>query len=426
MNILKEKGIFAFICSNKFIKTQYGEKLRELILNNQFTIYDDLTGHKVFKEAQVDTCVIQIKKSFDEQNQIYVNNTFFIEQSSLNSNSFTFKHPKIFKLREKILNGSTLIKDLDIEINRGILTGLNEVFIIDEKLKNDLIKQDSKNKNLIVPILRGRDITKWKIWDKNLYLIHSINGINLEKEYPALYKYFLKFEESLKKRGDKGKFWYNLRPCKYDSDFIKEKIVYSTISTEPCFIYDNQGYYLNNSAYFMISNSLNLKYLNSLLTSDLLFWYFKDIGTDYGGKAHPYRKIYIEQLPIKLTTPELENEITDLVDTMIKSNKELITHINNFHSILKEKYRINKLSKKLENYYELSLDEFFVEIKKSKVNIKNKNINESLLSDYEINIGLINKKQDEINNLDSKINRIIYGIYNLTEDEINLIENQIN
>ena len=155
-------------------------------------------------------------------------------------------------------------------------------------------------------------------------------------------------------------------------------------------------------------------------------WYFKDIGTDYGGKAHPYRKIYIEQLPIKLTTPELEKEITDLVDDMIKLNKELITHINNFHSILKEKYRINKLSKKLENYYELSLDEFFVEIKKSKVNIKNKNINESLLSDYEINIGLINKKQDEINNLDSKINRIIYGIYNLTEDEINLIENQIN
>ena len=71
LNILKEKGIFAFICSNKFAKAKYGEKLRKLLLKNQLKIYNDFTGIKVFKEASVDTCVIQIKKDFNINTFLY-------------------------------------------------------------------------------------------------------------------------------------------------------------------------------------------------------------------------------------------------------------------------------------------------------------------------------------------------------------------
>ena len=131
-NILKEKGIFAFICSNKFAKAKYGEKLRKLILNFQLKIYDDFTGIKVFKEATVDTCVIQIKKCFEETNEIYVNNEYYMNQNRLNFKSFSFNSPEVLNLRDKILKQGTLIKDLDIQINYGIKTGYNKAFIIDE------------------------------------------------------------------------------------------------------------------------------------------------------------------------------------------------------------------------------------------------------------------------------------------------------
>ncbi|MBE6496246.1 MAG: class I SAM-dependent DNA methyltransferase, partial [Methanobrevibacter thaueri] len=146
MNVLKEKGIFAFICSNKFAKAKYGEKLRKLILENQLKIYYDFTGVKVFKEASVDTCVIQIKKDFKNDNEIYVDNNYYLKQKLLNKNSFTFKSPEVLNLRDKILSLGIPLKDLDVKINRGVLTGFNKAFIIDEETKNRLIKEDSNNK----------------------------------------------------------------------------------------------------------------------------------------------------------------------------------------------------------------------------------------------------------------------------------------
>ena len=79
LKILKDKGIFAFICSNKFAKANYGKKLRKLILENQLKIYNDFTGLKIFKEASVDTCVIQIKKDFIENNEVYVDDEYFMK-----------------------------------------------------------------------------------------------------------------------------------------------------------------------------------------------------------------------------------------------------------------------------------------------------------------------------------------------------------
>lgn len=181
LNILKEKGIFAFICSNKFAKAKYGEKLRKLILENQLKIYNDFTGVKVFKEASVDTCVIQIKKDFKNDNEIYVDNNYYLKQKLLNKNSFTFKSPEVLNLRDKILNQGTLIKDLDIQINYGIKTGFNKAFIIDEETKNKLIIEDSKNKEIIKPLLRGRDINKWRISYKHLYIIFTRRGIDINK-----------------------------------------------------------------------------------------------------------------------------------------------------------------------------------------------------------------------------------------------------
>ena len=425
MKILKDKGIFAFICSNKFAKAKYGEQLRKLILENQLKIFNDFTGINVFKEASVDTCVIQIKKEFMGKNEVFVDDTYYMEQSRLDSNSFIFNSPDVLNLREKISHDGTPIKDLDIEINRGILTGFNEAFIIDEKTKNRLIKEDSNNKEIIKPLLRGRDINKWKIMYKNLYLIHSVDGLDTKNKYPSIYKFLSQYQEKLEKRYDKGRYWYNLRSCKYDDLFEKEKIIYSEIVPEPRFVYDDNKYYMEATGFILNSTEINLKYLVSLLNSKLLFWYFKDIGYNLGGKGFRYKNIFIEQLPIKTTDSYTENILADLIDQILLYNKNFVEETDSFQEFLIEMMDVQKISTKLENYFNLSLNRFLKEVKKQNGNINDENLKDSLIKRYKYSCEKLKQLQSDILILETKMNKMIYSIYNLNEEEIEIIETDL-
>ena len=420
LKILKDKGIFAFICSNKFAKANYGKKLRKLILENQLKIYNDFTGLKIFKEASVDTCVIQIKKDFIENNEVYVDDEYFMKQNKLNSNSFMFNSPQILDLREKIFNQGTLIKDLDIQINRGILTGFNKAFIIDEKTKDKLISEDFNNKEIIKPLLRGRDIDKWRINYDNLYLIHSYDGLNIFDKYPIIYNYLSQYKEKLEKRYDKGKNWYNLRACSYDDLFEKEKIIYSEISRKPQFTYDLNEYYLSNTAYLINSEKINLKYLLGLLNSNVIFWIFKHISYNLGESSYRFIKQFVEQIPIVMDNENLEN-IIFIVDQILLYSKQIKNEKIKMYNLIMQESCNNKLSKKLESFYKLSEKEFLKDIKKI-----NKNINEDeLLKKFNLSKIKINSIISKFDNSNQKLNKLIYKSYKLNTDEIMIIEDDL-
>ena len=167
--------------------------------------------------------------------------------------------------------------------------------------------------------------------------------------------------------------------------------------------------------------------MNSLLTSNLLFWYFKYIGTDYGGKAHPYRKIYIEQLPILIPEDkDIEMNLSILADEIIESNKKLIIETNSFYKWLNRTFHIDKLSNKLENYYQLEFDDFLQEIKKKKVDIKQRKTQDLLENEFNESLKIILPLLREIDEVDFKINQLVYELYGLNADEIELIETSLN
>ena len=428
MNILKDKGIFAFICSNKFAKAKYGEKLRKLILENQLKIYNDFTGVKVFKEASVDTCVIQIKKDYVNDNEIFVNDEYFMEQNRLDSNSFTFNSPEILNLRDKIFNQGTMIKDLDIQINYGIKTGFNDAFIIDEATKNRLIKEDSNNKEIIKPLLRGRDINKWKIMYKDLYIIFTRRGIEINN-YPSIKKYLSQWKEELtpktktSKSGDKGRKpgpykWYEIQDnVAYYAMFEKEKIIYSTIAPEPRFAYDNKKHFMLDSGFILTSENLNVKYLIALLNSDLLFWYFKDICYSLNTKGYQYKKIFVDQLPIVINE-NYEKEVISTVDEILELSYQIRQYEQKLFLYLYENLGIINLSKKIESFYLLNEKQFLKEIKQ-----KNKSFDEKEL------LNLFNLTKNEIRILNNKfklkndiLNNLVYDIYNLDDSEKRIIK----
>jgi len=439
LNVLKDNGMFSFICSDKFIKAKYGKALRNFILDYSFLKYvnytTDHTGKKVFEDTTTYPCVTVIKKTHPKSDsKIVVNESFEILQSKLDSHTWNLEPSHILDLKEKVYSSSIRLKEIpSLKIRYGVKTGYNKAFIIDDEIKNTLIKQDFKNNEVIKPVVRGRDINAWGINYQNIHIvvIKFGDGIDLESNFPTIYTYLRKYEKNLKNRGQvkNGQHhWLELDnnpSLEYFAEFEKEKIVWSEIVSEPKFTFDDTGLYPEATTFFLTTSGIDLKYLTALLNSKLLFWIFKDICTELRGGYVRYKKVFIEQLPIYLAMSESQKPIIEKADRMLKLNKDLFDEINGFKDWLTLTFKIEKFSKKLDKYYELSFNDLLTELKKKKVDIKHRKDQELLKKEFESSLDNIIPLLHEIDATKNEIDHIIYRLYGLNDYEIEIVENSL-
>ena len=240
----------------------------------------------------------------------------FVEQNRsecdfAGDDSWVILSPIEQSIKSKIEAIGTPLKDWDINIYRGILTGFNEAFIISTDKRNEILSnchsddERKRTEEIIRPILRGRDIKRYSHDWANLWLINSHNGvkgriprINID-EYPAVKAHLDQYWTKIKNRADKGDTPYNLRNCAYLEDFQKPKLVYNDIAQHLSFALSINGEFLNNTAYFISSEDLDLlKYLQQILNSTLMDWYYRTISVQLGEKAVRMFSIYVLKIPI--------------------------------------------------------------------------------------------------------------------------------
>jgi adenine-specific DNA-methyltransferase len=106
----------------------------------------------------------------------------------------------------------------------------------------------------------------------------------------------------------------------YYEEFAKEKIVWGELSDQQKFAYDSDGLYANNTIFFITGK--NLKYLLSILNSELAKWYFNEISTSSGMGTNRWLKYKIEQLPIKNISEQQQMPFINLVDKIIDAKKQ--------------------------------------------------------------------------------------------------------
>lgn len=246
----------------------------------------------------------------------------FIRQNSIlqnfTKNSWCILNPIEQSIKAKIEKIGVPLKDWDIKIYRGILTGCNEAFIIDGATKDALIAQDPKSAEIIRPILRGRDIKRYSYEFADKWLIATHNGtatqerINIE-DYPAVKMHLDSYYAKIAKRDDQGDTPYNLRCCAYWDDFSKQKIVYSEIVREPQFFLDYNGQFFVEATAFLMTGE-HLEYLSILLHSKILTFIFKTYyaGGGLGSEGYRYKKAFLEKLPIPIPTKEIEGNVIHL------------------------------------------------------------------------------------------------------------------
>jgi len=209
LQILKPAGRLSYITSNKWLRAAYGENLREYLLKNtKIEKLIDFDGLKVFDEATVDTSIIQLQNEKNGKQTIPAvrfDKTFNLEKGSiadyfdmnkielqnLTKESWNLISENENAIKQKIEKVGKQIKHWNINIYRGITTGLNEAYVIDKETKEHLISKDKKNKDLIKPLLRGRDIKKYFVSFSDLWLIIIPKGYTI--------KSFLKTEQDLSK-----------------------------------------------------------------------------------------------------------------------------------------------------------------------------------------------------------------------------------
>jgi hypothetical protein len=190
------------------------------------------------------------------------------------------------------------LETLGAKIRLGLATGYNEAFVIDKEKANELIKLDTKNKELIKPILRGRDIFRY-YYKQEKFIILSKNGVDVKNDYPKIYDYLNTFGEKFKKRGAKGKHWTNLRACSFFDDFKKPKIVWIELSDINKFAISNDELYLLNSAYFLIPPvDVDIYFLLGVLNSKLMLFYLRLIANTSGMGTARWINNYVKKFPI--------------------------------------------------------------------------------------------------------------------------------
>ena len=213
--LLKRGGHLCYITSNKWMRAGYGEKTRNfLATKTNPKLLIDFAGVKIFESATVDTNILLFEKAANshhticaitksnDKNNINELSDFVKQNHSVNcfntSDSWVILSPIEQSIKRKIESVGTPLKDWDINIYRGVLTGYNEAFIISTEKRDEILANCNSEKErtctaeIIRPILRGRDIKKYSYDWAGLWLIATFPAKHYDiEQYPALKEYLL-------------------------------------------------------------------------------------------------------------------------------------------------------------------------------------------------------------------------------------------
>ncbi|WP_199501469.1 type IIG restriction enzyme/methyltransferase [Helicobacter pylori] len=355
-HLLKEKGFNAFITSNKYARAKYGAKLREWLLKKTTIVsYMELNALKVFESAAVDTSIMSFIKQTppkesdfkyyeptpDDKSDLKSARSLPMKQNALSTESFIFANTTLLDLRDKMESVGTPLKDWDIQIYRGILTGANEAFIITTEKREEILnacktqEERKRTEALIKPILRGKDIKRYSYEWAGEWVINTHNGytsnlkskippIDIEK-YPAIKTHLDAHLDTIATRCDQGDTPYHLRNCAYLEDFEKEKIVYPCImAKEPCFVYEEKGFYAPAPANIITGDKIEIKYITALLNSKCIYFAMRKFYMG-GGIEGELKTNNLEKIPIPKITPQnqkLADKITDCTKAILEAKEK--------------------------------------------------------------------------------------------------------
>ena len=418
VEILKNKGVYGLIIPNSWLMMYSGEGLRSyLIETNRINQIINLTGYS-FESANVETVILLSEKEIlnDEDNNE-------IDVLLNNGTEFYISHKK---------------KQKDFKENKGFEF---KVFLDDEGANlSEKLQTDSENLDDLVLIKAGL-----QAYEKN----KGEPKQTAEDVKNRPYDYEFKFDDDTHKYlegKDVGRYFVSwsgqyLRygkhlaaPRTFDL-FSDEKIILREITGKfpNCLIstYSNELYLYNRSNIAIVKRKekdINLKYINVILNSKLMSYYFIKNTAKSVRKMFP--KIILNDLrkfPIKEISKEKQEPFIQKAENILNLNGTLQNSIVKFTKYLQSQFSIEKLSKKLQNWHDLEFGDFIKELNKAIKKVGGEKLTKTDEIDwmdvFETKKAEAQTLKAEIDKTDREIDQMVYALYGLTEEEIQIVEN---
>jgi hypothetical protein len=379
LKILKHNGYLGFIQPNKFLSSDYGYNVLNLLVNNTeiYKIFD-VSLDKVFTDASVYPYIFIFKRK-------YFN--FDFDESTINI--FDYCKPVNLDGFDNMLKSKNIIKKAE--------------------LKSIKIGQITKS------IRRGVPNSKLSLTENGK--IPAIKSTLLDYPY-----YLANTDIFIDYKSDDE---YKSKSIEFSSDLIL--LPRTTLKIRA--ILKTKKYHVLDRIYYFNSDNVNYNnlYLLSILNSRMTTFIYNYIygSTKIGGGYIDLKGSQIENFLIpKLNNLKLQQPFIERANQMLLLNKNLQEVSNKFQRSLQRQFlkELEKLPRKLQDWHELSYADFIKELKKKKIKLSLSQ--EAEWEDYfleEQEKAVLLKTQ--IDTTDIEIDQMVYELYGLTEDEIEIVEN---
>ncbi|HTO16617.1 MAG TPA: TaqI-like C-terminal specificity domain-containing protein [Edaphocola sp.] len=415
------RGVVQFIIPKSLLFNSYYKLIREeLLLKTQINEIFTIT-EKVFDDAEVGGSLIinftitnEVKLNQEirlaEANKIndFITTIGLIENNQRQDFFLSIPNFEISIIDKKV--GSILDKLLKLKPLRNyynLKNGLNP-----GNIKHILISNEKETPNH-KPIIWGKDISKYLIkWSKDYinYDENIGNTISLDD---------IKSKQGMKKQ---NRIDFALRNPEL---FENKKILIRKTGDKLIASLDSKNYYFDTLVHgiYKKENGLNLESLLSIINSKPATIFYR-ILHDIQGKV--FAKISLDNLG-SFPIPEISKVDVERLTILANSQTENITLLDEMsakveRTLHREFEQLDKLSKKLENWYELTYSDFLKELKKKKIDLSLSQKAE--WEDYFFaEQQKANALKTQVNQTDKEIDRLVYELYGLTDEEIKIIEN---
>lgn len=438
VGLLKPGGRLGYISSSTFFRTGSGENLRTFLGDGvaveavvdfgDLQLFEGVTTYPAIltlkREAAPDGALAFLKidkalpkdltAAFDEGSRA-------MPRVRLGRGSWTFEDDALARLRAKIADGRSTLGEVYGPPMRGVVTGLNDAFVVDRATRERLVAADPKSAELLKPFLRGENVKRWRIESEDLFLINTPKGKVDIDDYPAVRDWLLPFRPALEKRATKQE-WFELQQAQlaYQPHFLAAKVVYAHFASDRGFAFDEEGFFSNDKSYF-IPNALPA--LAALLNSKVIWLCAKAISPAVRGGFHELRVQYMETLPIPVTPVKIEQAMSAQSRRCSDSASERFrvqTAVR--RRILDLAPPKARLSQKLEAWHLLDFAAFRAEIRrvfKMEIPLKERGDWEAYLAESRAEVLRLTA---EIEAAEREIDAIVYRLFDLDDAEIALLE----
>jgi hypothetical protein len=363
---------------NKWFRAAYGEDLRCYLRENVrvHLLVDFGHSHNLFPKQDTfpaavvlepvrqrvgDDVPLDFVRAHDSDRAANVLSTLIAERTirvrhaELRRERWQLENLDDSRLLDRLLNrGVCLSEYVGCMPLSGLKAGFNEAYYVETAMRDRLVGDDPECEPLLKRFLRGRDIKRWKaVWGNQWHIVipsshnrawpwsNASDEIEAEaifaQTYPSVHDHLKRFEEKLRKRADKGKFWWELRACDYYYRLEQPKIVVQFIAYYSQFAVDTEGYYLNNVVLLIPSGDL---YLLAILNSRIMWWLMNRTFSPRkdGGRSVEVQRLL--QMPVPHVDVALRAEIEQAVRDLLSPGPNTIQGELRLNCLVEEAFQL--------------------------------------------------------------------------------------